>query len=124
MITRNGFRIILLAAVLCACVSAGLNYLAGLSLPPEVQAHLVAHEAPFDALDIFALTMVALGCLMAVIATAGFCLFWRPARTVAITATIFLMFGDAFVRPLAPTGMAHLFGNGAALLWGMAIAFS
>jgi len=125
MLTRNGFRVVVLAALAAAIVAVALNVWTGMAAPPEQRALWSGMEgSPLDAGDFVVVAVAGLGVLLALAATAGFCAFWRPARMLAVTATVLLLAGEVFVHPLVHTTLAHAFGDAAALFWGMAIAFS
>jgi hypothetical protein len=126
MLTRNGFRVVVLAALTAAIVAVALNIWTGMAAPPEQRALWSGTEggSPLDAGDFVVIAVAGLGVLLALAATAGFCAFWRPARMLAVTATVLLLAGEVFVHPLVHTTLAHAFGDAAALFWGMAIAFS
>jgi len=125
MITKTGFRIIVLASLVSAVAGMALDLWAGFSAPPEHRAYLSELEkAPLHPEDIAALFIAGLGYILALAATLGLCIFWRPARTLAVTATIVLLISEVFVHPLMHTSIAHVFGDAAAIFWGMALAFS
>jgi hypothetical protein len=125
MPTRNGFRVVVLAALAAAIVAVALNVWTGMAAPPEQRALWSGmEESPLDAGDFVVVAVAGLGVLLALAATAGFCAFWRPARMLAVIATVLLLAGEVFVHPLVHTTLAHAFGDAAALFWGMAIAFS
>jgi len=125
MITKSAFRVIVLAAFATGVLGVMLNVWAGVAATPGGQPPWAEMEqAPLSGADIAALVLAASGWLLALIATLGFCLFWRPARTFAIFATMLLLIGEVFVHPLMHTTIAHVFGDAAAIFWGMALALS
>ena len=125
MITKNTFRVIVLAAFTTDLLGVMLNMWAGLAATPGGQSLWASMEqAPLSGADIAALVLAASGWLLALTATLGLCLFWRPARTLAMFATMLLLVGEVFVHPLMHTTIAHVFGDAAAIFWGMALAFS
>lgn len=125
MISKTGFRIIVLAALTTAILGTALNLWAGISAPPDQQASWAELErTPLQAEDIAALAVAGLGVALALIAIAGLCAFWRPARMLAVAATIVLLVGEMFVHPVMHISVAHVFGDASAIFWGMALAFS
>ncbi len=125
MIDKNGFRITVLAAFTTALLGVALNLWAGMATPPEHRMLWSEMEnGPLHLEDIVVLVVAGLGYALALAAVAGFCLFWRPARTLALAATILLLVGEVFVHPFAHTSIAHVFSDAAAIFWGMALAFS
>lgn len=125
MLTRNGFRVVVLAALSAAIAAIALNLWTGMAAAPEHRALWSDMEgSPLDAEDFAVIALAGLGALLALAATVGFCAFWRPARMLAVIATVLLLAGEVFVHPLVHTTLAHAFGDAAAVFWGMAIAFS
>lgn len=125
MLTRNGFRVVVLAALAAALIAIALNAWTGMAAPPEQRAFWSDMESsPLQAEDFAVIALAGLGILSAIAATVGFCAFWRPARTLAVAATVLLLAGEVFVHPLIHTALAHAFGDAAAVFWGMALAFS
>jgi hypothetical protein len=125
MISKNAFRVIVLAAFASALLGVALNVWAGMAAMPGGQSFWTdTEQTPLSGEDVAALVVAASGWLLALVATAGFCLFWRPARVLAVIATILLLVGEVFVHPLMHTTIAHVFGDAAAIFWGMALAFS
>ena len=124
MLTRNGFRVVVLAAPTAAIIAIALNLWTGMALPPEQRALWSDDNSPLHAEDFAAIALAALGVFLALATTVGFCAFWRPARMLAVIATVLLLAGEVFVHPLIHTSLAHAFGDAAAIFWGMAIAFS
>ena len=123
MITKTRFRILVLVALATAIAGRALDLWASLALPPEVQTYWAAFsQEPFELLDIVALAVVGVGYAFGFATAVGFWLFWRPARLLALLATILILIGEMFVHPLMQTGLGHLLREAAAILWGVIVA--
>lgn len=119
MISKNAFRVIVLAALTTAILGAALNLWAGISAPPEHRAFWAEMEnAPLQAEDLAVLAVAALGVVLALLAAVGLCMFWRPARALAVVATILLLVSEVFVHPLMQISISHAFGDASAIFWG------
>lgn len=125
MIAETGFRVVLVSSVVASIVGIIVMVLSEASLPFELQPYVSRQSSgSLSGRDLIAVVIWVPAMVVALIAAVGMFFFWRPARILALIATLLALAALPFSEPIVASGIASFFNEGASILWGMVLALA
>jgi hypothetical protein len=118
------YRLILVASVAAALLSAGLSLITSW-LPPDLRAYMeAANDAPLAPMEVVAGSLGLLSALAALVACVGLWRFRHWGRSLAVIATVVGLAAGLGFGPTVQSVWAQFIYDASSLLWGALLAVS
>jgi hypothetical protein len=123
--SKSSFRALLVTAVVLAIIGGVLNTAIQSSLPAPLAEYKQAElDADLTAEGLLLLALVLVWVFAGLVATVGLLAFWRPARVLAIAATVLGELMMPLAGPTVESAWASMLDDSASILWGAVLALA